>query len=165
MHPATSASNDNIAPSLQNVAKKASRFENDTLNPISFIIGVSGLRAILSPLNNGLIFAQSLLTGAPTAAATATAYTPHGGTDGGACRAVIDNNTDYSGGDILVSGKLHPYASNSSADCCQQCSANQECWHWSWIGPLEPQKQYQNLCYLKRVLNQKSKRHGHVSGK
>jgi hypothetical protein len=85
--------------------------------------------------------------------------------DAATCAVDTHNNTDWAHNDILVNGKLHPYPSNSTADCCQRCAQTPGCGGWSWSGPLGSKlPAYRNKCFLKTGIGAGSRVNGHVTG-
>jgi hypothetical protein len=131
-----------------------------------------GLHLLLSPMNNFMVFSQALgdnlhglnitssgttsanttVTSSGTTSANSTISSPTPSTATPAnpvCGVNEQKDSDFGGRDILVNGKLHPIASNSSEDCCSICTNTVGCGGWVWIGPAEPQPQYRNLCYPK----------------
>lgn len=127
----------------------------------------SGVHVVVSPLNNLFIWSQAIVHA-------------HSGPDGGAggpdtghgsnhqpqCSG-IEQDSDLSGGDILKHGALNPIPCSSVAACCALCTASPECTDFTWIGPKEKQKPYQNKCYLKHFPpNHSASNHrvGHISG-
>jgi hypothetical protein len=70
------------------------------------------------------------------------------------CAVDIQSDSDWGHSDILVDGKLHPYASHSVTDCCERCqrwrplAGTAQCGGFSWSGPnttIGPK----NMCFLK----------------
>jgi hypothetical protein len=136
----------------------------------------SGLHLVLSPMNNFMVFAQALgdaLLGlnVSNSSSGGGGGRASGGGDNGSgrgrgvvCGAHEQQDADFAGHDILVSGQLHPYPCNSSEACCAICSQTVGCNGWVWIGPEEPQHHYRNLCYPKTIVGKGAHRVGHVTG-
>ena len=130
----------------------------------------SGVHVVVSPLNNLFIWSQAILPAAGTPDAPGRHAGGAGGTPAGSeqpqCSG-IEQDRDLSGGDILRNGTLNPIACDSAAACCGLCQQTVECTDFTWIGPKEKQKPYQNKCYLKQLPpghGAGSPRVGHVSG-
>ena len=72
----------------------------------------------------------------------------------GSCAANVQANSDWQHNDILVNGQLHPYDSDSLADCCARCqqwrplAGTGHCGGFSWAGPNATTGP-KNQCYLK----------------
>ena len=128
-----------------------------------------GVHVVISPLNNLFIWSQAIL---PAVASDESNQGRHH--DAG--QAVdpqqllctgTQQDTDLSGGDIMKDGKLNPIPCTSAATCCNLCQLNSQCTDFTWIGPKEKQKPYQNKCYLKRLPEghaASQHRVGHISG-
>jgi hypothetical protein len=122
---------------------------------------------VVTRVSDGVVLARSISIGIEPCGTvppltSRSAITPHGAAAAASeeaaaaptCAVNVQSDSDWMHNDIMVDGKLHPYESDSLADCCARCqrwrplAGTQHCGGFSWSGPnttVGPK----NQCFLK----------------